>query len=225
MCQISIPFIFVIMFQVLLYAPAFALVFYKHCGFSVTVALIAWCGIIQVALGAPFLMHAPINYVSKSFELSRVFFYKWTVNFKFLAEDVFLSPNLSRLLLILTLIAWSFVVYRSMKVPVKAFTPQQCVGICFTCNFIGILFSRTLHYQFYSWYFFSIPALCYVAAFPRLCVWKVHIPVVEVIILSAIEYAFNVYPATSTSSLVLLGAHTMLFFGLMRHFFESVGRI
>ena len=210
--------------QVLLYAPAFAVVFYKHCGPSVTVALIAWCGIIQAALGAPFLLHAPINYIAKSFELSRVFFYKWTVNFKFLSEDVFLSPYLSRSLLLMTLLAWCFVTYRSMKVPVKAFTPQRCVGLCFTCNFVGVAFARTLHYQFYSWYFFSIPALCVVAAFPRPQFCNVPVPFFEAAIIAAIEVAFNVYPATAASSLLLQSAHAILLFGLMWHYHSREGR-
>jgi len=187
-------------------------------------ALIAWCGVIQAALGAPFLLHAPTNYIAKSFELSRVFFYKWTVNFKFLSEDVFLSPHLSRSLLLLTLLTWCFILHRSMKVPVKAFTPQRCVGLCFTCNFVGVAFARTLHYQFYSWYFFSIPALCFVAVFPRPRLFGVPFPIVEAAIIAAIEGAFNVYPATAASSLLLQTAHATLLCGLILHYYYREGR-
>jgi alpha-1,3-mannosyltransferase len=201
---------------VLLYAPAFAVVFYKRCGFRVTASLIAWCAIIQVVLGAPFLLHSPISYVSKSFEFSRVFFYKWTVNFKFLSEEVFLSPHLSKSLLLLTLLAWIFVMQRYLRVPDNAFTAYHCVSLCFTCNFIGVVFSRTLHYQFYSWYFFSIPALCVFASFPRPSVLGISIPFVEIAILSAIELAFNTYPATAASSLVLQLAHAVLLYALLK---------
>jgi alpha-1,3-mannosyltransferase len=211
--------------QVLLFAPAFAVVFYKRCGLSFTFALIAWCGIIQLTLGAPFLLYAPINYVSKSFELSRVFFYKWTVNFKFLSEEAFLSPQLSLFLLLLTLAAWTFVVHRYLKVPDKAFDIEHCVRLCFTCNFVGVVFARTLHYQFYSWYFFSIPALCYFAEMPRpLRIFNLPLPVLETAILVAIEYAFNTYPASPTSSLMLQCAHGFLLITLLMRCHLNIGR-
>jgi alpha-1,3-mannosyltransferase len=199
-----------------LYAPAFAVVFYKRCGLNVTALLIAWCAIIQGVLGAPFLLHSPISYISRSFEFSRVFYYKWTVNFKFLTEEVFLSPLLALFLLFLTLLSWGLIVQRYLRISAKAFTAMHCVSLCFTCNFIGVVFSRTLHYQFYSWYFFSIPALSVAASFPRPSILSIRIPIVEAVISAAIEYAFNVYPATATSSLVLLSAHFALLFGLLR---------
>jgi alpha-1,3-mannosyltransferase len=207
-----------------LFAPAFAVIFYKQCGFSLASALIFWCGIIQITLGAPFLLHAPINYISKSFELSRIFFYKWTVNLKFLPEDVFLSPVVSQLLLFMTLLGWSFVVYRMLKVPDYGNTPQQRILVCFTCNFIGVVFSRTLHYQFYSWYFFTIPALCAFAAFPRPRFLKLELPFIEALILIAIEIAFNVYPATAVSSLVLQMAHATLLSAVLWQYHRNADR-
>jgi alpha-1,3-mannosyltransferase len=40
------------------------------------------CALPQLVLGAPFLLTFPVSYLRKAFELDRVFFYKWTVNFK-----------------------------------------------------------------------------------------------------------------------------------------------
>ena len=42
--------------------------------------------LLQLVLGAPFLVAAPASYLRKAFELSRVFLHKWTVNLHFLPE-------------------------------------------------------------------------------------------------------------------------------------------
>ena len=64
-----------------------------------------------------------------------------------------------------------------------------------TSNFIGIVFARTLHYQFYVWYFHMIPYL----------LWhSVALPLaVKLFVFVSIEVAFNIYPATAWSSLLL----------------------
>ena len=46
-------------------------------------------------MGAPFLITFPHSYFGRAFEFGRQFIYKWTVNFKFLPEDVFLSRQLA----------------------------------------------------------------------------------------------------------------------------------
>ena len=64
-----------------------------------------------------------------------------------------------------------------------------------TSNFIGIVFARTLHYQFYVWYFHMIPYL----------LWhSVALPIaVKLFVFISVEIAFNVYPATAWSSILL----------------------
>ena len=81
----------------------------------------------------------------------------------------------------------------------------------FTSNLIGIVFARTLHYQFYVWYFHTIPYL----------LWHAEvIPVlVKIFVFCAIEIAFNVYPATAWSSglLQVKSHHTALHCTALHH--------
>jgi len=82
----------------------------------------------------------------------------------------------------------------------------------FTCNLIGIVFARSLHYQFYSWYALQIPFLA----------WRTpYHPLVKIALRFAIEYAWNVYPSTPLSSLVLVGSNALLLVGVWFYGDES----
>jgi len=77
-------------------------------------------------------------------------------------------------------------------------SPTYVIQTLFLSNFIGIVFARTLHYQFYSWYFHALIVL----------LWLTRIPMVlKLLLILSVEYAFNVSPATSLSSTVLQLAH------------------
>uniref|UniRef100_A0A915B0H9 dolichyl-P-Man:Man5GlcNAc2-PP-dolichol alpha-1,3-mannosyltransferase n=1 Tax=Parascaris univalens TaxID=6257 RepID=A0A915B0H9_PARUN len=52
-------------------------------------------------IAIPFLLNDPISYLKRSFDLGRVFLFKWTVNWRFLHEEVFLDKRLHVTLLIL----------------------------------------------------------------------------------------------------------------------------
>jgi ALG3 protein len=76
----------------------------------------------------------------------------------------------------------------------------------YTSNFVGILFARSLHYQFYSWYFYTIPYL----------LWRTDYHVlVKLALFLAIEYSWNVFPSTGLSSTVLFVSHLALLFGIV----------
>lgn len=50
-----------------------------------------WCCFLQLVLGLPFLLKNPVSYITMAFNLGRQFFFKWTVNWRFLPEWLFLN--------------------------------------------------------------------------------------------------------------------------------------
>lgn len=54
----------------------------------------------QVVLAQNFLREDPSAYFTRAFDLSRVFLYKWTVNWRFLSEERFLRSDIARALLV-----------------------------------------------------------------------------------------------------------------------------
>lgn len=146
--------------------------------------------IFQLLLGAPFLLTNPVAYMVGSFNLGRVFLFEWTVNWRFLSEELFVHPgfHISLLLLHVGFLAifakpwfrwsanncifysasWSQIFYFIFRY-MKSFAKLQPTGVgivsqllllpLFTANLIGVAFSRSLHYQFYVWYFHTLPYL------------------------------------------------------------------
>jgi alpha-1,3-mannosyltransferase len=70
--------------NVLLFAPGLLLLLLQANDnlLQVIQTLFFACALPQLVLGAPFLLTYPQSYIRKAFELDRVFFYKWTVNWK-----------------------------------------------------------------------------------------------------------------------------------------------
>ena len=217
--------------NMLLYAPGILLVLLLGTsGVGETALCLSICALIQIIIGAPFLLSFPLEYISRAFDLNRTFEYQWTVNLKFLSEEVFVSKKLSVLLLALTVLTyglfglkwiretWTAIQTRRSKatrllgmdsssylVGIGNLSPRYIVTAILTSNFIGVAFARTLHYQFYSWYWHSLPLLLWHASIPT---------VLRLSILVVIEVAFNVFPATSISSAMLQTAHLVLLLAL-----------
>ena len=86
--------------SVLLYLPGNLVVLFKRTGLLGTVRHMLLLIATQAAIGLPFLRQYPWSYLKYSYEFTRVFLYKWTVNWRFVSEETFLSTTWARGLLI-----------------------------------------------------------------------------------------------------------------------------
>ena len=84
-------------------------------------------------------------------------------------------------------------------------SPMYITSTLLVSNYIGICFARTLHYQFYSWYFHALPYLLWChstttssSSYP---IWM------RLGLLLSVEMAFLTFPAKPWSSALLQVAH------------------
>lgn len=286
--------------NVLLFAPAILLLFITNLGYVRTLVQLTVCGVIQLVLGAPFLLTYPWQYLKGSFDLGRIFEHKWTVNYRFLDRDLFESKvfHLSLLALhALLLLAFAAPCYKyfqnycrlrhleAMLAPqiaaknlevsqekkkkkektksqpkkndeklskeqeqfLKSFekgiknmsgkeangSPESPAEVqqpskysihfdratqlallpIFLSNFIGIVCARSLHYQFYVWYFHSLPYLTWFTEYSTS---------LKFLLLLLLEFCWNTYPSTVVSSLLLHTCHILLLVGIGRKMFRKI---
>lgn len=205
--------------NVLLFAPGVLAVCIKISSIKDTLQGITAGILFQVAVALPFIRQHPWSYLSRAFEFSRVFMYKWTVNWKFIPEEWFLSKQFALLLLVVHLrLLWAFVssnwfieeggvlqaVTRFLQGKSASETKiksDRIVSIVFMSNYVGILCARSLHYQFYSWYFHTIPFLLI-----RNDVSLLY----KLLVFIGIEVSWNIFPSNAYTSANLLAMHVSL---------------
>ncbi|KAJ2789573.1 dolichyl-P-Man:Man(5)GlcNAc(2)-PP-dolichol alpha-1,3-mannosyltransferase [Coemansia linderi] len=213
--------------NVVLMLPGAAFLWWRAGGWRLTLAQAAAVVASQVAVAVPFLYEYPVEYVTRAFDLGRQFDFTWTVNWRFVGLSVFESPQWAlalvathaALLATLGLIlwprlfgstAWTIVKngFLSKQLRTQAMPgTEEVLSVMFSANFVGVVCARSLHYQFYAWYFHTLPFLLHVSRLPlsaQLGVWV------------AIEYAWNIYPSTVFSSALLAAAHIALLAAIMR---------
>ncbi|KAL0216109.1 hypothetical protein P9112_008293 [Eukaryota sp. TZLM1-RC] len=175
---------------------------------------------IQFLLGIPFLKENFSGYLIKSFEFSRVFTYKWTVNWKFLSSELFLNENFGKMLLIghlLTLIFFLFFKWSGIKTFKLLFgtngtlqSSNAIVSVLVQSNLIGVIFARSLHYQFYSWYFYTLFWILFSQPLPKRFITCCFTVALKVSLLFLIDFCWVIYPSTEISSLILQSCHILL---------------
>lgn len=201
--------------SVLLYLPGLLVILFKRRGLFSTLIHLVTLSATQVLFAAPFLREDPWGYARSAFDLGRVFLYKWTVNWRLLDEETFLSNRFAMTLLVghgTVLIAFGLfkwcapdggaakILYRGLRrpfyppglVPVTAdceylnsasptsfpliwYYTVDVATVLFTSNLIGIIFARSLHYQFYSWYTQQLPFLAWRTCYPWPLKWAFDI--------------------------------------------------
>ncbi|KAK4198240.1 family 58 putative glycosyltransferase [Triangularia verruculosa] len=210
--------------SLLLVLPAVGIILLLGTGFESALQSAAIIALVQVLIAIPFLANNPWGYLGRAFELSRQFFFKWTVNWRFMGEQAFLGKGFAFCLLALhILVLLSFITTRwfkgtgkslpqiiasiiqlkspfgpqQQKAVAKVITPEYVMTTILSANVIGLLFARSLHYQFYAYLAWSTPYLLYKSG--------AH-PILQYVLWAAQEWAWNVYPSTPFSSGVVVGA-------------------
>lgn len=173
-CAISVKM------NVLLYVPAVALLLVLHLGAFWAIVHMSLIFLVQMIIAAPFLATYPLEYMHGAFNFGRTFLHQWSVNFKFVPEAVFSSPMFAKMILVLHLSLLFFFALKwcqpygglwAMLHGSITGKRQQVPAVdiliwLYTTNFIGVLCAKSLHFQFYTWYFHSLPALVAVTPFP-----------------------------------------------------------
>jgi len=215
--------------NIFLFAPAMLLLLLLVDGAHFAISNISICAMVQFAVGAPFLYNNFVNYIRCAFGGFGDLKHKWTVNLKFLPEDIFLSRSTTVLLLcchVSVLIAfvmrkWSNDIERPALLARSAqkfssstadisLSHERIVSTMLICNFVGVVFSRSLHFQFYCWYFHALPLLLWRAT---VVPWQA-----KLILFGALEFAWSYGLADDTStvqsSVALQCAHVLILAGI-----------
>jgi alpha-1,3-mannosyltransferase len=97
-------------------------------------------------------------------------------------------------------------------------SPNFILTTILTANAIGMLFARSLHYQFYAYIALATPFL----------LWRSGLhPIVQYALWLAQEWSWNVYPSTNASSATVVGVLfiqvSSIWWGTRKDFFSPKG--
>lgn len=204
--------------SLLLVLPAVGAVLLHARGFSGALSLAWLMAQVQVVIALPFAATNTNGYLARAFEFTRQFKFEWTVNWRMMGEQTFLSREFAMALLamhaavlaVFLTTRWmrpagkpllemipSWVSFSSALSPddelrvSRRVTPEFVMTTILSANVIGLLFARSLHYQFYAYLAWSTPFLLWKALPNAALVYPLWLMQ---------EWAWNVFPSTSESS-------------------------
>lgn len=217
--------------------PGFLLTVAFNSGILKSLLSLVSMGALQVLFGLEFIMVNKEAYFQMSYNFDRVFLKVEQVNFQFLNEELMHSDGFNKFLLmghlsfllIFLFFKWTSGIFDLPQVlrevgvlPISniftdLFSLQRpCKQdqylntlIMFTSNFIGMIFSRGTHQQFYSWYSYSFPFLV-----DAVC--GSQFPLSQLGLVLSLETAWSVAkPRVPSQSYLLNFAHFFILFGLL----------
>ncbi|KAK4056116.1 dolichyl-P-Man:Man(5)GlcNAc(2)-PP-dolichol alpha-1,3-mannosyltransferase [Microbotryomycetes sp. JL221] len=225
--------------NLLLFLPGLVYILAISLGLVQMLVHMSTIAIVQFIVGLPFSssLNSLSLYFNTAFDFHREFLWEWTVNWRWIGQAAFESQEFSGILLIghftvliLMGLNWSDkerarqhdrgfaelvtqTVLKPFEAPVVGQPSADYVcTILFTSNLIGVLFSRSLHYQFYTWYAHQIVFL----------LWHTPFDVYQRLgIFAAIEFGWETFPSTQESSLGLTFAHAFTLVGVF--YGQSIG--
>ena len=212
--------------NVLLSAPGLLLLLLQAFGVAGALQHIALCAVIQLALGWPFLRADFVAYLRGALGGFGDLQQKWSVNWKMLPAQAFYHPAFPRVLLAvhgLVLAALAAYVWTAKQgglgralraAPRRDLHPEHVLVTLVGCNAVGVVFARSLHFQFYCWYLHGVPLLLWRCASLPLAAKLAAFALLEY----AFSYGLDRVEGTSTpaSSTALLVAHAILLYALCR---------
>ncbi|KAI9660205.1 MAG: dolichyl-P-Man:Man(5)GlcNAc(2)-PP-dolichol alpha-1,3-mannosyltransferase [Alyxoria varia] len=206
--------------NVLLVLPAVAVILFQAGGPMMLLTQTSWMAQVQLVIAMPFLRNHARAYFSQAFDMRRQFLYEWTVNWRFVPEEVFLSRNFAiglvvahaTLLVFFLTTRWLKPMGNSLRVAFhylleapsedarklieSRLTPDFILTTILTANTIGMLCARTLHPQFFSWIAWATPYL----------LWRSKLnPALVYVLWLGQELAWNQFPSTDLSSKIVVG--------------------
>ncbi|EGX95367.1 Lethal(2)neighbour of Tid protein [Cordyceps militaris CM01] len=206
--------------SLLLVLPAVGAVLLHACGFSGALSLAWLMAQVQIVIALPFIATNTNGYLARAFELSRQFQFEWTVNWRMLGEATFRRREWALLLLglhaatlaLFLATRWMRPAGKTLRRMVPAWlrgraaltpdeeirvsrrvTPDFVLTTMLSANLVGLLFARSLHYQFYAYLAWSTPFLLWRALPGGAAVLTYPLWLLQ-------EWAWNVFPSTSESS-------------------------